>query len=146
MKFKQHLIFYLNCAGLRKFCQHCRSLPQDRFWNLVLEKHSFSMPVGRISYVHLEPLSFEEFLQANGKQILLDYLHAFQWGSEIQSIIHEQFMALFKEYLIIGGMPAAVARWVDKRSLNAVSQVHHDLMATYRDDIAKYRGRIGQND
>jgi predicted AAA+ superfamily ATPase len=48
----------------------------------------------------------------------------------------------FKEYLIIGGMPAAISSWKNKKSLKEVNQVHHDLMATYRDDIAKYRGRL----
>ena len=39
-------------------------------------------------------------------------------------------------------MPAAVSSWINKKSLKEVNQVHHDLMATYSDDIAKYRGRV----
>ncbi|MFO9540663.1 DUF4143 domain-containing protein, partial [Legionella pneumophila serogroup 1] len=49
---------------------------------------------------------------------------------------------LFKEYLIIGGMPAVVSNWAAERSLNRVSQIQNDLLATYRDDFSKYKGRL----
>lgn len=132
-------------AKLRWFAEEMPELPVIAAGSLlefVLEQHSFSMPVGRINYMHLEPLSFEEFLLGNDKQMLFDYLQNFQWDTEIPFPIHEQLMLLFKEYLIIGGMPAAVSSWIEKRSLKEVNQIHHDLLATYRDDIAKYRGRI----
>lgn len=108
----------------------------------VLAQHAFSMPVGRISYVHLEPLSFEEFLLANNKQSLYDYLVKYALSIEIPAAIHGQLTMLFKEYLLIGGMPAVVSNWVTERSLNRVSQIQHDLLATYRDDFSKYKGRL----
>ncbi len=108
----------------------------------VLEKHTFSMPVGRINYMHMEPLSFEEFLVAGDKEPLLNFLRAFEWGKEIPKAIHEQLMGLFKEYIIVGGMPAAVYSWIQERSLSKITQIQHDLVATYRDDFGKYNGRI----
>lgn len=132
-------------AKLRWFAEDFPELPVIAAGSLLeflLEKHSFSMPVGRIGYLHLEPLSFEEFLEANGKNTLVSYLQSYEWDSEIPSVIHEQLMDHFKEYLVIGGMPAAVSSWISKRSLQEVSQVQHDLIATYRDDMSKYRGRI----
>ena len=132
-------------AKLRWFAEDLPELPVIAAGSLlefVLEKHSFSMPVGRISYMHLEPLSFEEFLLASEKQMLVNYLAAYEWGQEIPIAIHEELMKFFKEYIVIGGMPAAVSNWINKRSLKEVNHVHHDLMATYRDDIAKYRGRL----
>jgi hypothetical protein len=56
----------------------------------VLAQHSFSMPVGRVSYMHLEPLSFDEFLLANDKQSLYDYLNQYELSVEIPSTIHKQ--------------------------------------------------------
>jgi uncharacterized protein len=132
-------------AKLRWFAEDLSELPVIAAGSLlefVLEKHSFSMPVGRIRYMHLEPCSFEEFLQASDKHLLMDYLISFQWGIEIPQAIHEQLMTHFKEYIVIGGMPAAINSWLNKRSLREVNQVHHDLMATYRDDVAKYKGRL----
>lgn len=108
----------------------------------ILAEHSFSMPVGRVSYMHLEPLSFDEFLLANAKESLYDYLNQYELSVEIPSVIHEQLTTLFKEYLIIGGMPAVVSNWVVERSLNRVSQIQNDLLATYRDDFSKYKGRL----
>lgn len=131
-------------AKLRWFAEDMPDLPVIAAGSLLeflLESHTFSMPVGRIHYMHLEPLSFEEFLRALENESLLDYLRNFQWGNEIPKMIHEKLMANFKEYLIIGGMPAAVTSWITKRSLKEVNQVHHNLMATYRDDFAKYKGR-----
>ncbi len=132
-------------AKLRWFAEDLPELPVIAAGSLlefVLEKHSFSMPVGRINYMHLEPFSFEEFLLASDKEILVNYLETYRWGADIPGAIHEQLMLAFKEYIIIGGMPAAVSSWINKRTLNEVSQVHHDLVATYRDDIAKYKGGI----
>jgi len=51
-------------------------------------------------------------------------------------------MAIFKEYMIIGGLPAAVASWSSEQSLTKVSKIHHDLVTNYRDDFGKYRGRL----
>src|SRR5207247_6201701 len=56
--------------------------------------------------------------------------------------IHEQFSSLFKEYLVVGGLPAAVSNWVENLSLDKINQIQNDLLATYRDDFAKYKGRL----
>lgn len=132
-------------AKLRWFAEDMPQLPiiaAGSLLEFVLEKHTFSMPVGRITYMHMEPMSFEEFLLALNKNGLLEYLHAFNWENKIPAGIHQQLMDLFKEYLIIGGMPAAVLSWVSERSLIKVSRVQQDLLATYRDDFNKYHGRI----
>ncbi len=132
-------------AKLRWFAEDMPELPVIAAGSLlefVLTEHTFSMPVGRINYMHLEPLSFEEFLLAYNKQHLIDYIKQYTLEHEIPYALHEQLMMLFKEYIIIGGMPQAVSSWVTTQSLQAVSQIHHDLIATYRDDFAKYSGRI----
>ena len=110
--------------------------------DFVLAEHEFSMPVGRISYMHLEPLSFEEYLLAGNKQALYEYVSKYDFNNQIPEAIHEQLMTLFREYLLIGGLPAVVSNWFGERSLNRVSQIQYDLLATYRDDFAKYKGRI----
>jgi predicted AAA+ superfamily ATPase len=132
-------------AKLRWFAEGLPELPVIAAGSLlefVLEEHTFSMPVGRIGYMYIEPLSFEEFLVASKQESLLSYLEAFQWNTEIPEALHEKLMSFFKEYIVIGGMPAAVASWVIDRSLPKVSQIHRNLITTYRDDFAKYCGRI----
>ena len=108
----------------------------------LLAEHSFSMPVGRISYIYLEPLSFEEFLLANNKKTLYDYVLAYDINNQIPTTIHDQLSSLFKEYLLIGGLPAAVVSWITERSLTKINQIQNDLQSTYRDDFNKYKGRL----
>lgn len=132
-------------SKLRWFAEDMPQLPVIAAGSLlefVLADHSFSMPVGRISYMHLEPLSFEEFLLASDKKSLYDYLGGYDLKSDIPMIIHEQLLTLFKEYLLVGGLPSAVVSWVTERSFNKVNQIQNDLLATYRDDFTKYNGRL----
>lgn len=110
--------------------------------DFALEKHTFSMPVGRIGYLYLEPLSFEEFLHAKKNKGLIDYLGQFTLESPIPEAIHEQLISTFKEYMIIGGLPAAVYSWINNNSLINVNKIHHDLASNYREDFGKYHGRL----
>jgi uncharacterized protein len=106
----------------------------------ILDKHEFSMPVGRISYLHLEPLSFEEFLIARNP-MMHDFLNSFHWEA-MPTAIHAQCLGYFREYTLVGGLPAAVSAWLEENSLLAVNQVHHDILMTYRDDFARYKGKF----
>ena len=110
--------------------------------DFALAEHEFSMPVGRIGYMYLEPLSFEEFLEALGQQELRNYLKDYNLNAAIPSAIHTQLMNTLKEYLIVGGMPAAVSTWAAEKEPSKVNQIHLDLLATYRDDFTKYSGRL----
>lgn len=110
--------------------------------DFTLAKHEFSMPVGRIGYMYLEPLSFEEFLNAIGKGELRNYLNTYKLERKIPEAIHNQLMKYLKEYSVVGGMPAAVASWANEQNPQAVNQIHFNLLTTYRDDFAKYSGRL----
>lgn len=132
-------------SKLRWFAEELPELPvltAGSLLEFVLDEHEFSMPVGRITYMHLGPLTFEEFLDAYGKKQLLNYLEQFSWEQPMPLVLHEQLMTLFKEYLIVGGMPAAVYSWVSEQSLAQVNLIHHDLLASYRDDFSKYAGKL----
>lgn len=110
--------------------------------DFTLANHEFSMPVGRIGYLYLEPLSFEEFLDATGQPELRAYLQNYDWSLNIPEAIHSQLMRIIKEYLVVGGMPAAVSNWTTEKNPESVNQIHFDLLSTYRDDFAKYSGRL----
>jgi predicted AAA+ superfamily ATPase len=135
-------------AKLRWFYEDCPELcviAAGSLLEFLLENHTFSMPVGRISYLHLEPLSFEEFLAAGDKTALLSYIQNYHFAQKIPEDIHQTLSALFKEYMMIGGMPAAVASWTEEKSLQTINQIHHDLISTYRDDFSKYSTRIDRH-
>jgi len=130
---------------LRWFAEDMPELPVIATGSLLdftLAKHEFSMPVGRVGYLYLEPLSFEEFLGAIGQHELRAYLDNYDWNLNIPIAIHSQLMKAIKEYLVVGGMPAAVSSWATEKAPDSVNQIHFDLLTAYRDDFAKYNGRL----
>jgi uncharacterized protein len=112
--------------------------------DFAIEEHVMSMPVGRINYFYMEPLSFEEFLVACNKAELVDYIKGYRLDNEVPESLHEQLMELFREFMIVGGLPAAVLNWSKEHSLMQVNQIHNNLLTTYRDDFGKYRGRVAK--
>lgn len=134
-------------AKLRWFAEKMPELPviaTGSLLDFVLEEHSISMPVGRIQYFYLEPLSFEEFLIARNQYSLIEYINEYQIDNEISETLHQKMMEFFKEFVIIGGLPAAVSSWAREQSLVNISQIHHNLLTTYRDDFGKYHSRIAK--
>ena len=130
-------------ANLRWFYEECPELPviaTGSLLDFVLKNHEFSMPVGRISYLFMEPMSFKEFLYANKQDLLVEYLEELKI-SEILTSIHEKLLGYFRDYLVVGGMPAAVNEWVTTKSPIAVTEIHQDLINTYMDDFSKYAGQ-----
>lgn len=132
-------------AKLRWFAEELTELPVIATGSLlefVLDDHQFSMPVGRINYMYLEPMSFEEFLLADDQSAYYQYISAYHFEIDIPATIHDGILSRFKQYILTGGMPAVVNSWVQNKSFEQINQIQHDLIATYRDDFAKYKGKL----
>lgn len=102
-----------------------------------------SLPVGYLRIVDMFPLTFEEFCWAQGvpETVLAQIRSSFEQRSPVDEPIHQVMLQLFRRYLAVGGMPAAVQRSISgKRDLGAVREVLNDLVRLYREDIAKYAG------
>ncbi len=99
-----------------------------------------SVPVGYESQITLYSLDFEEFLWAYGyDEAAISVLHSYyESGKQIPQSIHDKYESLFREYIVIGGMPEAVANFVDYKDFNRVDVIQRDILAEYRDDIAKH--------
>ncbi len=99
-----------------------------------------SAPVGYMEVFDMYPLDFEEFILANGvSERVIDSLHAaYENRTPVDAIVHEKMMDLFRLYLIVGGMPAVVVRYLDTNNLQEVTQEQRAILALYRQDIAKY--------
>ncbi len=104
----------------------------------VLRSHEFSMPVGRIEYLHLGPMMFGEFLLAVGDGHLARLLDGMRLGEPLARSAHQKLLRRQREYLLVGGMPEAVAEHASGSGFIAVADVHRAIAATYRDDFAKY--------
>jgi predicted AAA+ superfamily ATPase len=108
----------------------------------VLREHSFSMPVGRIEYLHLGPMSFEEFLQAMGREKLQQWLASFSLSDAVPDGMHQALMSLVRRYCVVGGMPEAVAAFAQNNSFPECEQVQQSILSTYRDDFFKYASKV----
>ena len=132
-------------ASLRYFYEQMPELhiiAAGSLLDFVLEKHEFSMPVGRIEYLHLGPMSFDEFLLATGNEIKLERLVEFTWTGKFDELLHPCFMDDFRKYCIVGGMPGAIQTYIDTDSYLEVQRVQEGILATYQDDFSKYAGRV----
>lgn len=104
----------------------------------ALNKAEFRMPVGRIQYLYLRPLSFEEYLIARGFTKMVSYLHDVTLEHAPSDAIHQQLTQLLREYIIIGGMPEAVSEYILTERFQACQAIQEELLLTYRDDFGKY--------
>lgn len=107
----------------------------------ILADHSFSMPVGRIEYLYLGPMTFEEFLLALGENPLLQFLNKYHMEDPIPLPFHQRLMELTKIFCLVGGMPEAVEAYVSDRSFSKCDVVKQSILATYQDDFGKYKKR-----
>lgn len=110
----------------------------------VLAKHDFSMPVGRIQYLHLGPMTFSEFLLANNETYLLNLIKNFKLGSEFPESAHLKLLDYQRLYLFVGGMPESVLVYSQTQSIAQVQNVHQSIIQTYQDDFTKYGKGMNQ--
>lgn len=104
----------------------------------ALSEEDFSMPVGRIQFLYLHPLSFQEFLSAIRRENLRNHLKEVTLQNPPPQVIHEELLKLVREYVALGGMPAVIAGYLQTKSLYQTQDVQSDILATYRRDFGKY--------
>lgn len=97
--------------------------------------------VGRIHSMFMYPMSFDEFLNALGMTSLQNQKREASMDRPLLSALHEQLVALFRTYLMVGGMPESVATWVDTHSYVECQAVQKEIAYTYEVDFAKYKKR-----
>ena len=109
---------------------------------LVLEQPAFSVPVGRIEYLHLGPMQFGEVLAAGGDPKLRDFLRDYALGEEIPDALHDKLLRRLETYLLVGGMPEAMAAYQESGSHRASERVKSSILTTFHDDFGKYGPKV----
>ena len=99
-----------------------------------------SEPVGYMGVKDMYPLDFEEFISCVGiNGTIIRSLHeAWLNRTAVDEFVHEKIMELFRLYLVVGGMPAAVDKYIESNNLQEVMAVQQDIIRLYKRDIAKY--------
>ncbi|MCF0168783.1 MAG: ATP-binding protein, partial [Bacteroidales bacterium] len=98
--------------------------------------------VGRIHSLYMHPMTFDEFLLANGQQLLLDARNQSSAQNPLPEPLYNKIVELFRTYMIVGGMPEAVAAWVEKHDFIRCQEIQDDILTGYEDDFPKYRKKV----
>jgi predicted AAA+ superfamily ATPase len=108
----------------------------------TLGEKNLKIPVGRIQYVFMKPLSFGEFLDAVGDRRLRQLVDGFEWGNKINPAVHDKLISLVKKYSIVGGMPSVVEEYASSGDFNRCQRIQLSIILTYREDFGKYAGKV----
>ncbi len=93
-----------------------------------------SFPVGRIEFLYLYPLNFQEFLDATDHKIALEQLT----NNQINPAAHSTLIQLFNQFCIIGGMPEIIGEFIQEQSFGNLAHIYESLWASYISDTEKY--------
>lgn len=104
----------------------------------ALSSENFRMPVGRIQYLYLYPLSFGEFLDAMNESELRQYILNFSNLDKLPVNLHDKLNEYVRKYFIVGGMPAVVKEYITTRNIVECQKIQRSIIDTYIDDFAKY--------
>lgn len=106
-----------------------------------------SFPVGKVDMLNMYPMTFEEFLEANGKSAYIDMLHS--GDKELVNAMLPKMVDELRQYYFVGGMPEAVDSYINEKDLSRVRAIQKSILDAYRRDISKHTSpsesmRIGQ--
>ena len=133
--------------ALRYFKEKMPKLPiiaAGSLLEFVMRSPDFKMPVGRIQFLYLEPMSFSEYLDAAGNQNLREFISDVKLTDSIDDVIHKKLLELLRIYIIVGGMPAALTEYLSSKDLMNCQRIQTALLQTYRSDFGKY-AKISQH-
>ena len=98
--------------------------------------------VGRIHSMFMYPMTFDEFLEANGQQLLIETRNEASIDNPLSEPIHNKLVDLLRTYMLVGGMPEAVKTWVEYHDYIRCQEVQDDIVVTYEDDFPKYKKNV----
>lgn len=129
-------------TSLKYFCENAPEYHLAAAGSLLgvaLNRKIFSFPVGKVDLLHLYPLDLEEFLWAVGREPLAEEIRGcYVTNRPLSPMLHEAALQLYKEYLIVGGMPAVVNEYCKSQRLMDAANVQSLIIDTSIADMAKY--------
>lgn len=106
---------------------------------VAINREKYSFPVGKVQMLTMYAMDFEEFLWAKGKELLaLTIRTHFNTNVVLADAIHREAMAEYKEYLIVGGMPAVVMSYISPNASLKQNEIRQMILNSYIADMAKY--------
>ena len=111
--------------------------------DFILSEPDYSVPVGRIEFLYLGPMTFEEFLRARGQEQLHEYLNSYTLATPMPEAIHTKLLGFLREYFVVGGLPGVVKAYIES-SLDPIvtSREQQSILQTYYVDFGKYKKKV----
>jgi predicted AAA+ superfamily ATPase len=104
----------------------------------TLSQAEFSMPVGRVEYYWLGPLTFDEYMEGSGEHEAIAFLETWKPDEPYPKALHDRLLRRLREFLLVGGMPEALQTFLETSDFRSAVEVHQSILETYRDDFSKY--------
>lgn len=128
-------------TSLKYFCEDMPDLHlvcAGSLLGVAINHANISFPVGKVERMNMYPMSFKEFIIANGLENIVKVVENFELSREIPEIYSVPLTKALKNYFIVGGMPEAVKQWVNTHSYDEVEKIQDNILADYSSDFAKY--------
>ena len=98
--------------------------------------------VGRIHSMYMYPMTFDEFLLANGEKLLIEARNQASPSSPLPMPLHDKLTSLLRTFMLVGGMPEAVVKWVETHDYLLCQEVQDDIITGYEADFPKYKKKV----
>ena len=130
-------------TSLKYFCEEASEyhiIAAGSLLGVAVNRERYAFPVGKVDRYTMYPMNMEEFLIALGERELVTRIKAcFKDHQPMPAALHEAGLKLYRQYLVIGGMPEAVARFVETGDYTQVRHVQETIQMDYLDDMSKYQ-------
>ena len=128
-------------TSLKYFCENCPELhviAAGSLLGVAIGRKEISFPVGKVNRLRMYPMSFDEFVCADGGENLIAGLRKMEPEREIPSLYTVPLTRYLKLYYLIGGMPEVVRKWVETHQMEAVTELQDEILRDYADDFGKH--------
>ena len=129
-------------TSLKYFCEDAPEyhiVVAGSLLGVAVNRAKFSFPVGKVDMKTLYPMDVEEFMLAMGEGALVERIkECFQTDTPMPSALHDAAMQLYRQYLVVGGMPECVMQFVQTRDYILIRHIQDTILASYLNDMSKY--------
>lgn len=129
-------------TSLKYFCEDAPDyhiIVAGSLLGVAVNRAAFSFPVGKVDMKTMYPMDMEEFMLAMGEELLVEQIKkCFETDTPMPSVLHDAAMQLYRQYLVVGGMPECVMQFTETGDYILIRHTQDTILASYLNDMSKY--------
>ena len=128
-------------TSLKYFCENKRDLHiicAGSLLGATIKKENISFPVGKVDRLQMYPMSFSEFLRADGNAAIFEGVQRYNLDRELPELYTGALAKELKYYYIVGGMPEVVSKWIETHNFEQVEKIQENILSDYSNDFSKH--------